>query len=345
MRCAPRRAPARPRLVLGNHAADEVAADRSAHQFLTGAPGSLARPIAGLGGLETGQSPAPDSVEATIREPGRPLGPPQRGEFEHHFGRGLGDVRVHTGAMAERSSRDVDALAYSVGNHVVLGTGRGPTGSGHVMAHEIAHVVHAGPGNVVRRYRPSTAMAFGELDSATLKEQSFDPKTDKKTKPWIELVTVKFGSTSTDSDGNTFWQGTATAEYHANPAKLAAVSFTVTGGSSELGRTDAGEFTVHRIEGYGYNSGSASGTPGVDFQWSEREGPNRRYTKRDPSTGVRAANMSFAVFYNGGEALHVGPLDFSSHGCVHVDWTAMQQVNYHSVVGLTKVKVSYPVKP
>ena len=54
--------------------------------------------------------------------------------------------------------------------------------------------------------------------------------------------------------------------------------------------------------------------------------------------------MSFAVFYNKGEALHAGPLDYSSHGCVHVDWTdyaTIKQLNYHSVIGLTKVKVKY----
>jgi L,D-transpeptidase catalytic domain. len=111
---------------------------------------------------------------------------------------------------------------------------------------------------------------------------------------------------------------------------------------SRLG-LDAGTFTVTRIEGFGYNSGTASGTPSVDFEWSEREkGKNWRYSRKDPVTGERNANMSFAVFYHGGEALHAGPLDYSSHGCVHVDWDTedlMKQVNYHSVIGLTKVKV------
>jgi hypothetical protein len=85
------------------------------------------------------------------------------------------------------------------------------------------------------------------------------------------------------------------------------------------------------------------GHRGGDFKWSDREGPNNRYRKKD-STGLRAANMSFAVFYKKGEALHAGPLDVTSHGCVHVDWNnqdAIKNVNYHSVIGLTKVKVSY----
>ena len=100
-----------------------------------------------------------------------------------------------------------------------------------------------------------------------------------------------------------------------------------------------------RIEGYGYNSGSFSGT--VDRSKREK-GDNWKYTKKDPVTGGRPANMSLAVFYNKGEALHAGPLDYSSHGCVHVDWDAedvMKQVNYHSVAGLTKVTVRYSTKP
>jgi hypothetical protein len=185
-------------------------------------------------------------------------------------------------------------------------------------------------------------MAFGELDTATLVEQSFDAKTDKESKPWIELVTVEFTGTATDADGNTYWEGNATARYYGNTVKLSDVSFTVAGGSAQLGTTDAGSFTVARIEGYGYNSGTFSGK--VD--WSMREkGKDWKYTKNDPVTGRRPANMSLAVFYNGGEALHLGPLDLSSHGCVHVGWDVIRQVNYHSVVGLTKVKVRYPKKP
>jgi hypothetical protein len=94
----------------------------------------------------------------------------------------------------------------------------------------------------------------------------------------------------------------------------------------------------------GYNSGKLSGT--VDN--SKREGPNLRYSKPDPVDGSIAANMHFAVFYNGDEALHTGSVGVSSHGCVHVDETnpvLMQQLNYHSVINLTKVKVSYPAPP
>lgn len=64
--------------------------------------------------------------------------------------------------------------------------------------------------------------------------------------------------------------------------------------------------------------------------------------------GYRDADVSFAVFYDGGEALHAGPVDTSSHGCVHVDWDSedlRKQINYHSVAGLTRVTVRYSAKP
>ena len=334
--------PPRRRLRLDDsRGAAEVSADLLARR-----PGSLSRAVAGLERATTG--PAPSTVDAALAGPGRPLDGALRADFERRYGHDLGAVRVHTGGGAARSARDVDAHAYTVGQDIVFGAGgfapATPAGR-RVLAHELAHVVQGGRPGVVHRYRRASAFAFGERDTATLVEQSFDRKTDKEAKPWIELVTVEFTGTRTDSDGNRFWTGTATAHYHANAAALPTLTFPISGGGGRL-RTDPGSFTVTRIEGYGYNSGTASGTPGVDFDWSEREaGKHRRYSRKDPGTGERAANMSFAVFYHGGEALHSGPLDYRSHGCVHVDWGTedlMKQLNYHSVIGLTKVKVRYP---
>jgi hypothetical protein len=249
------------------------------------------------------------------------------------------EVRVHTDAKAEASARSIGALAYTVGNDIVFDHGRyspGTTDGRRLLAHELTHVVQQG--NYLRPYRRRGAFNFGTLDDNTLIEDSFNRRRDKETKPWIKLITVEFTSQQTDVYGNHYWAGTATVQYYDNPAKFSDFSFPVAGGSPELGRTDRGNFTVHRIEGVGYNSGSFSGNEGVDYDISEREGPRKRYSKD------LEGNMSFAVFYNRGEALHAGPLDESSHGCVHVDWndyTNIKQLNYHSVIGLTKVRVRY----
>ncbi len=249
-------------------------------------------------------------------------------------------VRVHTDSRAAESARAVNALAYTVGDHVVFGAGHyapGTSAGRSLLAHELTHVTQQSA--VVRPYRRSSAFNFGKDDDLTLTEESFDRKKDKENKPWIQLVTVNFTATKTDVNGDDYWEGTATAQYYANAAQQPDFTFTVAGGSRTLGRTDAGSFTVHRIEGIGYNSGTFSGRVGVDYQASEREGPRKRYSK-----DLRG-NMDFAVFYNKGEALHGGPIDVSSHGCVHVDWTDIKRLNYHSVIGLTKVKVTYPKSP
>lgn len=284
----------------------------------------------------TGLPPAPDSVTRALAEPGTSLASDTRRSRGRRLDYDFSRVRLHSGGAAALAAEELGALAFTLGDHVVLA----PGADASVLDHELAHVARASPG-VVRCYRNPKAFNFGVGDTSTLKEESFNVKTDKKTKPWIEQVVVDFATTDTDADGNLFWKGSATATYFANKAALKPLAFNVSGGSQALGRTDAGSFTVHRIEGVGYNSGSYSGK--VDP--ATREGPLKRYSKPS-STGSRSANMHFAVFYNRGEALHSGGLDTSSHGCVHVaDNSLIRQLNYHSVIGLTKVKVSYPKKP
>ncbi len=329
-------------LVLGDR---DGTAERTAHDAAPQVEGGrLARSISGI--PSPSSEPAPPSVREALRESGRPLASVERSEWESRFGADLSGVRIHDGALAARSAKEADAAAYAVGSHIVLGSGapKPSTRHGrHLLAHELAHVVGSPKESaVVQRYRPKGSFAFGERDTATLVEREFDPKTDRETKPWIQLVEVEFTGKQTDADGAVFSTGTATVTYYASAVALKSFTLAVSGGSGRM-KSDAGSFTVHRIEGFGYNSGSASGTPGVDFKWSEREGPKKRYSKKD-STGYRDANMSFAVFYNKGEALHAGPLDVTSHGCVHVDWDhedTIKQLNYHSVIGLTKVKVTY----
>jgi len=290
-----------------------------------------------------GLTEAPPSVLDVLRSPGDPLDPATRAFMEPRFGHDFSKVRVHTDQQAAAAAESVRAHAFTVGHSLVFGAGRfAPTSNEGrtLVAHELAHVVQQGKG--IRRYRNRGAFNFGTLDDAVLAEDSFNARRDKETKPWIKLITVELTSLRTDADGNTYSSGTATAQYYDNPAKLPDLSFTVGGGSRTLGKTDSGTFTVRRLEGIGYNSGSFSGQPGVDFDPAEREGPRKRYSR-----DLRG-NMSFAIFYNNGEALHAGPLDFSSHGCVHVDWTdyaISKQLNYHSVAGLTRVRVKYLPTP
>ena len=86
----------------------------------------------------------PASVRAVLSSGGRPLDPATRDYMESRFGHDLGDVRLHTDARAAESARDVQALAYTVGQDIVLGASSDAPSSqrGHVLlAHELAHAI------------------------------------------------------------------------------------------------------------------------------------------------------------------------------------------------------------
>lgn len=92
----------------------------------------------------SGGTVAPTLVHDVLRSPGRQLDPTPRAFMEHSFGYDFSRVRIHTDAQAARSARAVSALAYTVGQTVVFGSGQYAPGSPEgqrLLAHELAHVV------------------------------------------------------------------------------------------------------------------------------------------------------------------------------------------------------------
>jgi len=87
----------------------------------------------------------PPIVYDVLRSPGRPLDPPFRAEMEHRFGGAeFGNVRVHDDSRAEQSVSAVNARAFTVGPHVVVGDEcRSPasTTAKAILAHELVHVI------------------------------------------------------------------------------------------------------------------------------------------------------------------------------------------------------------
>jgi hypothetical protein len=99
---------------------------------------------------------APASVQHALVSPGDPLEPVLRQEMEQHFGHDFSGVRVHRGARAEQSARDVNARAYTVGDNMVFGAGEfnpGTRKGRRLLAHELTHVVQQSgtEAKVVRR--------------------------------------------------------------------------------------------------------------------------------------------------------------------------------------------------
>lgn len=109
---------------------------------------------------------APESVERVVRSPGAHLAPDLRKDMEQRFGHDFSQVHVHTSAQAEQSAREVNAKAYTVGQHIVFGQGAyqpaSPQGR-FLLAHELTHVLQqTGAG-----WAPNASGRQGRVATAT----------------------------------------------------------------------------------------------------------------------------------------------------------------------------------
>lgn len=121
----------------------------------------------------------PASVDQALASPGRPLEPTLRQDMEQRFGHDFSRVRVHSGAAAEQSAREVNANAYTVGHDIVFGADRfaPETQEGRrLLAHELTHVVqqssadgiHTGQSDEKRGLPPTPLHPMLQRDTATV---------------------------------------------------------------------------------------------------------------------------------------------------------------------------------
>jgi len=311
---------------------------------------------------ETGKAAAPSTVSAGIAQSsgkGKSLPPKTLQEMSGNFGYNFSDVSIHNDRHSAHMNKELHSQAFTHGKDIYFNQGKFNTENADgkkLLAHELTHVVQqtggtrAGKTNGVQAYRPKKAFNFGMMDTPDLAEESFNDKSkkDKKSRLWIEDIYIIFTGNTTDTGGDTVPTGTLVAFYkindttNANPTMPLMISFPITGGKHTEMYTHAGDFTVTRIEGIGY-SNTSNDTLTVPHD-NPKEGPGKRYDVD------LSSNMSFAIFFHKGEAIHNGALEIGSHGCVHVDWGGpsdtgdteqLRRLNYHAVKDLTKVHVSY----
>jgi LysM repeat protein len=101
-------------------------------------------------------------VHEVLRSPGRPLDSGTGTAMGAAFGFDFGRVRIHDDTRASESARAVDAVAYTVGSHVVLG---GAASGQRVLAHELAHVVQQRGGSAPGPLMVGPAGAGEELQA------------------------------------------------------------------------------------------------------------------------------------------------------------------------------------
>ena len=96
-------------------------------------------------------SPSFTSQLQHLKDGGLPLARSTLDYYEPRFGRNLKQVRVHADSNAHQAAKAVNARAFTMGRHVVFGTGQyaPQTSEGRrLLAHELTHVVqqsHASP--------------------------------------------------------------------------------------------------------------------------------------------------------------------------------------------------------
>jgi peptidoglycan hydrolase-like protein with peptidoglycan-binding domain len=146
---------------------------------------------------EAGAGPqfAPASVHSVLNAPGQALDPATRAFMEPRFGRDFSHVCLHTDANAAGSARDVNALAYASGKHVVFASNQYSPGTPEgrrLLAHELTHVLQQS--ETVRRVCDPVALGARTAPA-------FFPKQAKVMDVFTGGSTLKKGSTDKEAVG------------------------------------------------------------------------------------------------------------------------------------------------
>jgi hypothetical protein len=130
--------------------ASEIEADRVASNLEQGVSAGAISPAR----TESSQL-TPGSIDHVLGGPGSPLAPATRAYFEQRLNSDFSSVRVHTDSAASESARQIQARAYTTGQHIVFRSGEfspNTSGGGRLLAHELTHVVQQSRGqDIVQR--------------------------------------------------------------------------------------------------------------------------------------------------------------------------------------------------
>ena len=107
-------------------------------------------------------------MDRVLASPGHPLDTATRGFMEQRFGHDFSQVRTHADSEGGESARRLNALAYTVGNHIAFAPGQyrpNTSGGRSLLAHELTHTVQqAGGGELVVQRQPADTV--GASDTA-----------------------------------------------------------------------------------------------------------------------------------------------------------------------------------
>lgn len=104
----------------------------------------------------------PSMVHDSLTSSGAPLDSTTRTYMEQRFGHEFDNVRVHTGNQADAAARQINSLAFTLGNDVVFREGQYAPQSNEgrrLLAHELTHVVQQSAGSATAAIQREEATA------------------------------------------------------------------------------------------------------------------------------------------------------------------------------------------
>ncbi len=120
--------------------------------------------------------------------------------MERRFGQDFGHVQIHNDGFAHQSSADIQAKAYTHGNHIAFGAGQYQPQSDagrHLLAHELTHVVQQGSGerqsSIQRQADPAPETATAAANGPTPVYTSPQEYGDTNARP-LQLPKTEDGS-------------------------------------------------------------------------------------------------------------------------------------------------------
>jgi hypothetical protein len=154
----------------------------------------------------------PPIVRDVLRSSGHALDPATRAFFEPRFDSDFSRVRVHTDAKAAESARAVNALAYTVGHHIVLGDSVSNLSTmvgRKTIAHELAHTIQQANNSldlpIFEVQRPGDA---SEQEAEAAANSMFD-----HTQPGSSSISIKSPTTNVTSEATALYRGLSQKHY------------------------------------------------------------------------------------------------------------------------------------
>jgi hypothetical protein len=192
----------------------EREADHMADRVITNSPEQRApQPSEARDHREDNAAPGPAAARSSMNAlagTGELLPQAARQFFEPRFGYDFSGVRIHTDSKAAQSASEMNARAYTLGNHVVFGEGQYAPASAvgeRLLAHELAHVVQQNGGAAPCLQRaPLTYDSTAYPISPPKKPFSLDDARDlverkkKGTPPQLNSASIKGAAPGSDEE-------------------------------------------------------------------------------------------------------------------------------------------------